>query len=164
MVTLVSLHPPSPFISQVVYTKPSPTLFPSSGMLSSLHQAPLPVWSNQRPCVFLRFAPWLTITGRSPLRMAARLKTCINVPHQWRVLPVHRQLLLDPHLSSNSDTLSYHMAVQAVPTSHLIASDHAGPHWMTQKTGAGIKTSNQERSVEDTASTTSICWRRPSLW
>lgn len=162
----MSLHPLLPFISRVVYRKPSPTLFPSSGMLCSPHQAPLPVWSHPRPCVFLRSAPCLTITDRSQLRIAAWLKTYIHVPHQQRVLPGHRQLLLDLHLSSNSDVLSYHMDVRALPTSHLIAWDHADPRWMIQKRGqaAGIKTNNRERNEGDTASTTTTCWKRPSLW
>lgn len=80
------------------------------------------------------------------------------------VSSVPRPLPRDLRLSSNSD-LSYHTAVRAVPTSHRIAWDHAGPHWMIQKTGAsGIKTSNRERNAGDTASTTTTCWRRPSPW
>lgn len=166
METWVSLLPLFPFINREVYRKPSPTLFPSSGMLSSSHQAPPPVLSHPHPCEFLRSGPCLTITGRSQLRIVAWLKTYTNEPHQLKVLPVRRPLVPDLHLSSNSDLLSYHMAFRAVPISHLIAWDHGGPHWKIQKRVQvdGIKTSNQERNAGDTASMTTTCWKRPSPW
>ena len=166
METLVSLLPLLLFISQVVFRKPSPASFPNSGMLSSPHQAPLPAWSRPCPFVFLRSDPCPTIKGPFQLRIATWLKTSINVPHRQTVLPVHRLLLPDLRLSSSSDLLSWLTAIQAVPTSLLIAWDHVGLHWMIQRRGqvVGIKTSNRERNVGDTVSTTTTYWRRLLQW